>query len=389
VEAAKDRLDALTDAGQKAGAFPSRRRTDREDDQQWQQDGRLRRVAEVADSYPRLLAWLAEGQVSGYWNVFGTWIAVLRYIPGVRWLVWRYFFKPIAEYAPWRLALYEVILQAVRYELNMKCADQPGLRFGVSNSTEGLSAVTDIAMMTETAARGTLRAKIEKMSSGCIGVTGLRSVGKSTLIRDFCGHRYGTPMWAWEGQIELPGLRLKVQAPCRYGAREFRVHLYTCLCQAVLADMRLNPTSFFDRIVLSLFLPRVRDNHLRGDRIGQTGDVARRVVFQVQVGRKVDVDHLSALVTRYLMMRLCGGTVAGGSRRDRDDCDVARGRWYRFAGQSQALDVKLDGLAHLSFALFQAVAGHDHAGQIRCISAVVGRAVALDHDRVLTHDDLS
>ena len=32
--------------------------------------------------------------------------------------------------------------------------------------------------------------------------------------------------------------------------------MYTCLCRAVLADVRLNPTSFFHRIVLSLFLPR-------------------------------------------------------------------------------------------------------------------------------------
>src|SRR5581483_10249266 len=39
-------------------------------------------------------------------------------------------------------------------------------------------------------------------------------------------------------------------------AREFLVHLYTCLCRAVLADMRLNPTSFIHRIVLSLLLPR-------------------------------------------------------------------------------------------------------------------------------------
>lgn len=256
VGSAKDRLDALTDAREEVGPFPSRRRKDQEDGQQGKQDERLRRVAEVAESYPRLLAWLAEGQVSGYWNVFGLWIAILRYIPGVRRLVWRYFFKPIARHAPWRPALYEVILQAVRSELNKKRTDQPDLRLAVSNSTQGLSAVTDIAMMTETAARRRLRAKIEKMSSGCIGVTGLRSAGKSTLIRDFCGHRYGTPPWAREGQTELPGLRLKVQAPCRYDAREFLVHLYTCLCRAVLADVRLNPTSFFDRIVLPLFLPR-------------------------------------------------------------------------------------------------------------------------------------
>jgi hypothetical protein len=288
VESAKDRLDALTGAGQKVGPFPSPwrklRRKDQEDSQPWERDERLQRVAEVADSYSRLLTWLAEGQASGYWNVFGTWIAILRYIPGVRRLVWRYFFKPIADHAPWRLALYEVILQAVRSELNKKCADQPGLRLAMNNSAQGLSAVTDIAMMTETTARRQLRTKIEKMSSGCIGVTGLRGAGKSTLIRDFCGHRYGTPPWARRGQTELPGLRLKVQAPCRYDAREFLVHLYTCLCRTVLADVRLNPTSFFDLIVLPLFLPRsVRPAALvRGLTavafLGLAGDLAFRAV---------------------------------------------------------------------------------------------------------------
>lgn len=38
-------------------------------------------IAEVAEDYPRLLAWLAEGQVSRYWNVFGGWVGFLRLIP--------------------------------------------------------------------------------------------------------------------------------------------------------------------------------------------------------------------------------------------------------------------------------------------------------------------
>ena len=259
VESAKDILDTLTDAGPKVGPFPSRwpelwrklRRKGQDGCKEWEHDERLRKIAEVADSYPRLLTWLAEGRVSRYWNVFGLWIGISRSIWGVRRLVWRYFFKPIAHHAPWRLELYEAILQAARSELTKKCAGQP-----MSNSIQGLSAVTDIAMMTETAARTLLREKIENMSSGCIGVTGLRGAGKSTLIRNFCGHRYGTPPYARGHGTELPGLRLKVQAPCRYDAREFLVHVYTCLCRAVLADVRLNPTSFFHRIVLSLFLPQ-------------------------------------------------------------------------------------------------------------------------------------
>jgi hypothetical protein len=170
--------------------------------------------------------------------------------------MWRILFEPIARRAPWRLALYEVILEDVRYRLNRSRADRLSTKLAMSDCTPGLSAVTDAAIITSTASRKDLRAKIEKMSSGCIGVSGLRGSGKTSLIHDFCRHRYGTPAWIPAGVTELPGLRLTVQAPLVYDAREFLIHLYTCLCEAVLADVRLNPTSFVDRVVLSVLVPR-------------------------------------------------------------------------------------------------------------------------------------
>src|SRR5271169_2510836 len=48
--------------------------------------------------------------------------------------------------------------------------------------------------------------------------------------------------------------------------------------------------------------------------------------------------------------------------------------------------MKLDGLTHLGFALFQGVSGRDHAWQVRRVSAVVGGTIAFDHDRILAHD---
>lgn len=81
-------------------------------------DGECRRiwgvVAEVTAAYPRLLAWLAEGRVSGTWNVFGFVVGVARLIPGLRWLLWHFMFEPVARYAPWRTALHEAILQEQR-----------------------------------------------------------------------------------------------------------------------------------------------------------------------------------------------------------------------------------------------------------------------------------
>jgi hypothetical protein len=204
-------------------------------------------VAEVAEGYPRLLTWLAEGQVSGFWNVFGAWIGFLRLIPGLRWIVWRGIFKPVAHRAPWRVALYEAILQERRNDHN-KNADRLTDQLTVRGpGIPGLSAVSDVAVITATRARRDLREKIVDMSSGCVGVSGPRGSGKTTLIRDFCRHRYGTPLVPSPrlraDDPLLPGLRLMVEAPLRFDAREFLIHLYASLCKAVLADVRFNPTT--------------------------------------------------------------------------------------------------------------------------------------------------
>jgi hypothetical protein len=215
-------------------------------------------VATVAEGHPRLLAWLAEGQVTWYWNVFGALVAVLRLIPGLRRMLWHFLFEPVARTAPWRMEVLEAILQERRWKLN----NGPDSNARLSTTTltiieaPGLNAVTDVATVTQNAACDDVREKIEKMSSGCLGVSGLRGSGKSTLIRDFCRHRYGTPAWSASGSARLPGLRLMIQVPLPYDAREFLIHLYTCLCKAVLADTRLNATSSGRHAVLAFLVPR-------------------------------------------------------------------------------------------------------------------------------------
>lgn len=210
-------------------------------------------VSEVVNSYPQILAWLTEGQVSRYWNLFGILVAILRLIPGPRRILWHALFKPVACHAPWQLALSEAILQEVREELNNTPRDTP---LKTSKYSQGLSAVAEVAMLTNTESHNRLHAKIEKMSSGCIGVSGPRGSGKSALIRNFCKRRYGTLRPESGGVAELPGLRITVQAAVKYDARDFLVHLYTCLCKAVIADERLNPTSFLHRVILSFLIPR-------------------------------------------------------------------------------------------------------------------------------------
>lgn len=237
-------------------------------------------VAECAENYPKLLIWLAEGQVRGLRNVFGSWVAVLRLVPGLRWLLWHYVFEPIASRAPWRPALYEALLQQRRYAINQRAIHAAGdARLGGTltvsgDRTHGLSAVTDMAVITPTRAREHLRGKVVGMTAGCIGVSGLRGSGKTTLIGEFCAHRYGTPghLPAGEDGAELyplRGMRLVVNAPLRFDAREFLIYLYTCLCRAVLGDVRFNTASVTDRVLGTILLPRtIRPAALAGSLSG-------------------------------------------------------------------------------------------------------------------------
>jgi hypothetical protein len=229
-------------------------------------------VAEVAEHYPRLLSWLAEGQVGVLWNVFGVWVGVLRLVPGLRWLLWYLIFAPVAMVAPWRVALYETILQEERKRINEQVPTPEGTEKIPRSGMPGLSAVTDEPVILPTSVGDDLDARIVTMSSGCVGISGLRGAGKSTLIQDFCAHRYGTPRYAKPRSPAperaapiLPGLRIMVRAPLRFEAREFLIHQYTCLCRAVLADVRFNPTTLTRQLLLP-FTPggRVRLGTLLG-----------------------------------------------------------------------------------------------------------------------------
>jgi hypothetical protein len=225
-------------------------------------------MAEVAESYPRMLVWLTEGQAGSGSNVFGLFIAILRVIPGIRKVLRRLLFDPVKTLAPWRPALYEAYLQRERSRRNwdkVKSAkDGTGERFASAlvipaGGTPGLSAVTDVAVVTPTSARDQLRDKIVRMASGCVGVSGLRGAGKTTLIRDFCAHRYGTPRNLPKNESEptpLPGLRFVVDAPQRFHAQDFLVYLYSSLCQVVLTDVRFNTRAAKGRVLNAILLTR-------------------------------------------------------------------------------------------------------------------------------------
>jgi hypothetical protein len=185
-------------------------------------------------------------------------------------------FEKVADRAPWRPALYEAVQQSYLRDKNRDAIspDVPPNRFGTEMGAPGagrhrLSSVADVTVPMRTTARDNLRAEIVHMSSGCIGVGGLLGSGKSTIIRDICQHRYGTPEQLppekrsarpptrpaeSAHQHPLPGLRLVVHAPLRFEPREFVVHLYSCLCEAVLADPWFNKPSFGGNVLGPILL---------------------------------------------------------------------------------------------------------------------------------------
>ena len=71
---------------------------------------------------------------------------------------------------------------------------------------------------------------IDRTSSASVGISGMRGIGKSTLIRWLCTERNACGL--------LPALGIYVTAPVEYDARDFLVHLYITLCKTVLADDR-------------------------------------------------------------------------------------------------------------------------------------------------------
>ncbi len=95
----------------------------------------------------------------------------------------------------------------------------------------GLGSVLDPAHIVPTDVMAEVERLAESVSSASVGISGPRGVGKSTLIRWICEGK--------DANRRFPFLGLYVAAPVEYDARDFLVHLYASLCQAVLADPRL------------------------------------------------------------------------------------------------------------------------------------------------------
>ncbi|MEV1119953.1 NACHT domain-containing protein [Actinosynnema sp. NPDC049800] len=105
-----------------------------------------------------------------------------------------------------------------------------------------LGGLTERAQFVPTDTSAQLNRMLDAMSSGAIGLSGTRGIGKSTVLQMFGDQRFS-------GQ---PGdLSLVVTAPTDYDSRDFLVHLFTRLCLLVV------PPEPANRAAVSR-LPRLR-----------------------------------------------------------------------------------------------------------------------------------
>jgi len=95
----------------------------------------------------------------------------------------------------------------------------------------GLRALADPEREVSTAASKALSTLMASLSSGSIGLSGPRGVGKTTLVDSFA-HGRSVP-------LELERIGLVVSAPVKYEAKDFVLHLFASLCESVIDDGRL------------------------------------------------------------------------------------------------------------------------------------------------------
>ncbi len=122
----------------------------------------------------------------------------------------------------------EVVGPFLREQINRILAEQK--RFDVMRVTSapGLAELSDRERLVRTETARSLDELTQTMSSGSIGVSGPRGVGKTTLLRSFCDPSIGV--------ANSKDVQIMVTAPVEYNTRDFILHLFEKLCETVLGD---------------------------------------------------------------------------------------------------------------------------------------------------------
>jgi hypothetical protein len=90
----------------------------------------------------------------------------------------------------------------------------------------GLSEVLSPANEVATETRSKIVQMIESLPGASIGISGPRGVGKSTLLLSLCSAR--------PSSSDDTSVRVYTTAPVEHESRDFLLHIYACVCRAVL-----------------------------------------------------------------------------------------------------------------------------------------------------------
>ena len=96
------------------------------------------------------------------------------------------------------------------------------------DDTSTLNDLTEPDHLVSTEAIRMIEQTNASLGYGSIGVSGPRGVGKSTLLKSFCENRFT--------EARQRDLRILIPAPMQYEARDFVIHVFGHLCEAVMVS---------------------------------------------------------------------------------------------------------------------------------------------------------
>jgi len=134
-----------------------------------------------------------------------------------------------------QLAIQRWLTERVNQTLNsLESVSLPAL------DVDGLAEVDDPKYEIATKARTDLESTIEHMPAGSVGISGPRGVGKTTLLQRLT-------KLAWRDDPKKIRAAILVDAPVQYEARDFVLHLFASLCEAVLPPERIASLRHWDQ----------------------------------------------------------------------------------------------------------------------------------------------
>jgi energy-coupling factor transporter ATP-binding protein EcfA2 len=195
---------------------------------------------------------LGPSLVIQFWDRLAWWSVTLGIVLSVSGLVWGFMALSVARdtyhgtppasvrtaraaLARWRVACRDDgVLPFVRRILNAHVS--PEARMSLQITTEdapGLHGDSESSYVVRTGSVSAFLAAAERLPTGAIGLAGPRGVGKTSLIEHFAGR-----------VDEARPVKVTVSAPVQYEPRDFVLHLFALVCQAVLRERWVRRSRF-------------------------------------------------------------------------------------------------------------------------------------------------